>query len=374
VASFAFPFGSTAGFSASTTLGNKDLTPEFTSTLDFGINLGLFKNRLNIDATVYDSKSTDQIVPVGLPASSGYLNRYINVGEMTNKGVEITVSGTPLKTKNFTWNVSGNFSQNRNRVVSLYPGVNSFSFGGTSFSGLIPTIAVGEAYGVIRGGKFVTNEFGQRLIDSATGLFLNYLTDQTVLDPNRKWISGLTNTFSYKHLSLSVLVDYKHGGQFESFTAATLRLNGSLYVTEERDQPFILPGVIKVADGKYVPNNIQINGQTYYNTALGSTSGATTSNEFAVFDASTFRLREVSLSYDITGASLRTKLFKNIRLTVMGRNLYFYAPNAPIDPELSTTGAGTGFLLGGGGSLVRGLELGSAPSTRNYGASLRVTF
>lgn len=374
VASFAFPFGSTAAFSASTTLGNKELTPEFTSTTDLGINLGLFKNRLNIDATVYNSKSTDQIVPVGLPASSGYLNRYINIGEMTNKGVEVTVSASPLKTKNFTWNVSGNFSQNKNKVTSLYPGVNSFSFGGVSFSGLIPTIAVGEAYGVIRGGKFQTNEFGQRLIDSTTGLFLNYLTDQTVLDPNRKWIAGLTNTFSYKSLSLSVLVDYKHGGQFESFTIATLRANGSLKVTEDRDLPFILPGVIQTAPGKYMPNNIQINGQTYYNSALGAATGATTSNEFAVFDASTFRLRELSVSYNLTGSQVKTKLFKNIRLTLFGRNLYYYAPNAPIDPELSTQGGGTGFLLGGGGSLVRGLELGSAPNTRNYGASLRVTF
>ncbi len=293
---------------------------------------------------------------------------------MTNKGIELTISATPLRSKNFLWNISGNFSQNRNKVTSLYPGVNSFSFGGVSFSGLTPTIAVGEPYGIIRGGKFQTNEFGQRLIDSTTGFFANYVTDATVLDPNREWIAGLTNTFSYKHVSLSVLVDHKQGGQFESFTVSTLRANGSLKVTEDRDQPYILPGVIAVGGGKYVPNNIQISGQSYYQIALGGTTGSTTANEFAVFDATTFRLREVSLSYDLVGSSVRTKVFKNIRLTVFGRNLFFYAPNAPIDPELSTQGAGTGFLLGGGGSLVRGLELGSAPNTRNYGTSLRVTF
>jgi len=109
VANFAFPYGTTAGFAASTTLGNKDLTPEFTSTLDLGVNIGLFNNKINIDATVYNSKSTDQIVPVGLPGSSGFLNKFVNIGEMTNKGFEVTVNATPVKTKNFSWNLSGNF-------------------------------------------------------------------------------------------------------------------------------------------------------------------------------------------------------------------------------------------------------------------------
>lgn len=375
VANYAFPFGTTAGFAASTTVGNKDLTPEFTSTVDIGANIGLFKNRINIDATVYSSKSTDQIVAVGVPSSTGYLNKFINVGEMTNKGVEITVSGTPVKSKNFTWNVSGNISRNRNKVTFIAPGVNSFSFGGVSFAGLIPTIAVGEPYGIIRGSKFIKNANGDRLVDSATGLYANYITDQTVLDPNRDWIAGLTNSFSYKNFSMSFLVDYKHGGQFESFTIGVLRANGSLKVTEDREQSFILPGVIDLGGGKYKPNNIQITGQTYYQTALGGTTGATTASEFAVYDASTFRVREVSFSYDLTGAMLKSKVFKNIRFTVFGRNLYYYAPNSPIDPELSTLGAGSstsGTTTAVG--LVRGLELSSAPNTRNMGASVKVTF
>jgi outer membrane receptor protein involved in Fe transport len=211
VANYSFPFGSVASFATDGTLGNKELKPEFVSTIDLGINVGLFKNRINIDATYYNSKSTDQIVSVGLPASAGYNNRFVNIGEMTNKGVEATLSGSPVKGKNFRWDVSGNFSLNRNKVTKLAPGVTSFSFGGTPFSGLIPTIAVGEPYGIIRGGKFLTNSEGQYLIDSATGLFANYVTDQTVLDPNRKWIGGLTNSFTFKDLTLSILVDYKHG-------------------------------------------------------------------------------------------------------------------------------------------------------------------
>jgi hypothetical protein len=128
--------------------------------------------------------------------------------------------------------------------------------------------------------------------------------------------------------------------------------------------------VIDLGGGKYRPNNIQISGQTYYNSALGTTTGASTSNEFAVFDATTFRLREVSVSFDLTGTMAHTKVFKDIRFTVFGRNLYYKAPNSLIDPELSTLGAATSTT----GGLVRGLELVSAPNTRNFGASLRATF
>jgi TonB-linked SusC/RagA family outer membrane protein len=372
VSSYSFPFATVSSFAINTVLGNPELTPEFTNTLDFGVNIGLLKNRLNIDATYYTTKSTDQIVTVGVPASTGYTNKIINVGSMTNKGVEITVSASPIRSKNFTWDVSGNFSMNRNKVTALAEGVSSFSFGGTSFSGLVPTIAVGEPFGVIRGGKFVTNAAGDRLIDSTTGLYKDYVTDVTVLDPNRNWISGLTNTFSYKGFSLSILLDYKDGGQFESFTFNQMRLTGSAKVTEDREQPFILPGVIDMGGGKYRPNNIQITGQTYYNNtfAAGSSTGAATSNEFAIFDASTFRVREVSLSYNLKASLIGTKVFKSARFTVYGRNLWYYAPNAPIDPELSTQGGGATTTS----SIVRGLELGSAPGTRNYGASLRLNF
>jgi hypothetical protein len=233
---------------------------------------------------------------------------------------------------------------------------------------------VGEPFGVIKGSKFVANNKGERLVDSTTGLYANYVTDVTVVNPDRDWIAGLTNTFTYKHLSLSFLLDYKQGGQFESFTISTLRANGSLKVTEDRDEPHILPGVIDIGGGKFRPNNIQISGQTYYSSALGSSTGASTSNEFAVFDATTFRVRELSLSYDLSGSEIRSKALKNIKLTIYGRNLFYYAPNSPIDPELSTVGAGTSSSQSSSSGIVRGVEVISAPNTRNIGASIRVRF
>jgi hypothetical protein len=116
--------------------------------------------------------------------------------------------------------------------------------------------------------------------------------------------------------------------------------------------------------GKYRTNNIQIPAQTYWNAGFGANTGGANSNEFVVFDATCFRVRELSISYDMLGSNLNTKLFKSVRLTVYGRNLFFYAPHCPVDPELSTQGAGN----------VRGMELLSAPNTRNIGASLRINF
>ncbi|MCY7356260.1 MAG: SusC/RagA family TonB-linked outer membrane protein, partial [Rudanella sp.] len=175
---------------------------------------------------------------------------------------------------------------------------------------------------------------------------------------------GLNNTFSYKGLALQVLVDTRQGGQIHSFGAVDVRSNGSLSVTSiDRDQPRILPGVIPITgtDGKvtgYRPNNIQVPAQTYWGGlgGLGSEAGT--------FDATNYRLREVSLSYTLPKALLSKTPFGQASLGVSGRNLFFYAPNYYGDPELNTQGAGN----------IQGLDLSGQPNTRNYGVNVRLTF
>jgi hypothetical protein len=124
--------------------------------------------------------------------------------------------------------------------------------------------------------------------------------------------------------------------------------------------PRIFPGVIQLPDGKFVPNNIQISAQSYWNS-MGSTTGA---GDLGIFDATTFRVRELSLGIDIPGSQFKTKIFTSARLIVYGRNLFYYAPNSPIDPEVNTQGAGN----------IRGLELQSATNARSFGAAFRITF
>jgi len=361
-ASYAFPYGSIAGFAANNKIAAPDLKPEFTTSYELGTNLSFFKNRLNLDATFYYQKSKNQIIDVGLPTSSGYDSRTTNIGSLRNKGVELVINGTAVSNKNVSWDISANFSKNDSKVLSIAPGVESFQIAGNVFGGVIPSVFVGQPFGVIVGSKYQRSPSGELLVDKTTGLYNSALIpNQVVSNPNRDWTAGLTNTVRVKKFTFSALVDFKKGGDLISWTAATLRQTGSLAITaEDREMPHILPGVIANGDGTYSPNNIQIPGQTYWNSGFGGIGGG----EFAVFDATTFRLREITLGYDLSGSVLKTSVIKNIRLTVYGRNLYYYAPNSPVDPELNTQGAGN----------IRGLELQSAPNTRNFGASLRVTF
>jgi TonB-linked SusC/RagA family outer membrane protein len=361
-ASFTFPYGAILGFGANSSIGNPELKPEFTNSYELGLNLGFFNDRINFDATVYKQGSKNQIVSVALPASTGYGSRLTNIGEVSNKGIELLLNGVAVKTKDVSWDISANFSKNKNKVVSIAPGVTSFAVAGNAFSGQIPTIYEGYAYGVIVGSKNPRSPAGDLIVDKTTGLYSTAtIPNQIIADPNRQWTAGLTNTVRYKNFIFSGLVDFKKGGDIVSWTAATLRSNGSLLITaEDREQPHILKGVIQNTDGSFSPNNIQIPGQTYWNAGFGGIGGS----EFNVFDATTFRLREITIGYDLSGKVLKTNVIKNIRLTVYGRNLYYYAPNSPIDPEISTQGAGN----------IRGLELQSAPNTRNFGASLRITF
>ncbi|HYC29088.1 MAG TPA: SusC/RagA family TonB-linked outer membrane protein, partial [Chitinophagaceae bacterium] len=232
-----------------------------------------------------------------------------------------------------------------------------FSINGNRFTGALPSVVEGQPYGVVVGNKWQRSPDGQLIINPATGIPNGTDAGMVIADPNRDYIAGLTNSFKYKAFSFSVLVDYKQGGDIVSWGAIALRNNGSLEETGvDRDQPRIFPGVIKTADGKFVPNNIQIPAQTYWQ-AMGQTSGA---GDLGVFDATVMRLREVTFSYDIPVR----RFISRARVTLFGRNLFYYAPNSPFDTEINHQGAGN----------LRGLELQSNPNVRNMGVSLKLTF
>jgi TonB-linked SusC/RagA family outer membrane protein len=358
VASFNFPLGTTAGFGASTRIAPLTLKPEFTTSKEIGINLGLFKNRATLDMAYFDQLSKSQIINVGIAPSTGYSTKTINIGEMSNKGIEALLNVTAISTPTFHWDVSGNFTKIVNKVRSIAPGVTSFSIPGSAFIGSIPSIKVGYPYGVILGGVIPTSPDGQRLINPATGTYQPTLANQVLADPNPDYSLGFTNNLRYKGVSLGFTFDYTKGGQILSFTSALYKSRGVWKETGyDRDQPRILPGVIQTAPDKYVPNNIQIPAQTFWQTVGGLQS------EFNVYDATVFRLREIGLSYDFPQQVIRSLKINGIRLTVFANNVFFVAPYSIIDPAVNTQGAGN----------IRGLELQSAPNARTIGASLRLS-
>nr|WKN38301.1 SusC/RagA family TonB-linked outer membrane protein [Tunicatimonas sp. TK19036] len=366
VADIQFPLSvggtSIPGFQIGDRVGNLNLTPEFTTSYEGGVNIGLFSNRVGIDATYFYTVSRDQILDVTIAAGSGFSTLTTNSGEMENRGIELLLNATPVRVGDFRWDLSFNYTRIRNKVIDIIEGVEiedeSSTLDGNSFIGIAPSIKVGEPYGVIIGSRNPRNDDGELLINPTNGDFMPTESGVVVADPNPDWTAGLTNTFRYKGLSLSVLLDTQQGGELYSFTIPDQRSNGSLEITGvDRDQPRILPGVIENEDGTFRPNNIQLSAQEYWQSLGGL------GDEGAAFDATSYRLRELSLSYSLPQSILEASPFGEVTIGVSGRNLLLYAPGFPADPEVNKQGAGN----------IRGLDLNGPPNTRNYGFNVRLT-
>jgi len=371
VASFSFPFSfvqpitnapvTLPSFGASSRIApTVPLSPEFKTSYEAGVNLQFFKNRVSIDATYYSESSKSQILNVAIPPSTGFRTFTTNVGELTNKGIEIVASATIIKFRNLTWDVSANYTRQRNMVVSIAPGVDNTAIPGSAFTGSIPSFKVGYHYGVIIGNVIPRSSDGQRLVNPATGLYQTTVAGGILADPNPDYQFGITNTINFKGFTLGGTFDFTKGGQVLSFTAATYKARGALDITAvDREQPHILPGVIDDGGGKYHQNNIQISGQTYWNSAMGGLQ-----SEFNVYDATVFHLRELTLGYNVPNEISRRLKLAGLRFGIFARNVFYVAPNSPIDPQLNTQGAGN----------IRGLDLQGTPNVRSLGVSLKVTF
>jgi TonB-linked SusC/RagA family outer membrane protein len=358
VASFNYPLGTVAGFALTSRLPPTELSPEFTSSFEIGLNAALFKSRVTIDVAYFNQISKSQIVDVGLAPSTGFAEVTANVGKMTNKGFEALVTITPISERNLRWDVSGNFTKLENKVNYIFPGITSFQIPGDAFNGSIPTIQEGQPYGVIIGGTITRSPEGERIINPITGTYAGTLANQVLADPNPEYQLGFTNNLKVRNFSLSFTFDFIKGGQILSFTAAAYKSRGALKETAvDRDQPHILPGVIPDGTGKYVKNNIQIPAQTYWQ-ALGGLQ-----SEFNVYDATTFRMRDVSLAYDLPNTLIQKIKLNSVRLTLFANNVFYVAPNAFFDPQVNTQGAGN----------IRGLDLQSVPNARTIGAGLKVS-
>lgn len=358
-----------SGFAANSSIASSQLSPEFTSSYEAGFNIALFKSRVSIDFAAFREVSTDQIFRVSMAPSTGFATQLTNVGEMQNKGIEGLVNVTAVSSKNFKWDITANYTRIRNKVISISPGITQSSISGTgtayagtagtnAFTGTIPSIVEGQPYGVIVGSKLPRTDDGQFIINGTTGTFAAGIAGSVLADPNPDYRLGVTNTISYKMFSLSALLEYRQGGDIVSFSAGFGKSAGTIKETAvDRELPRIIPGVIlDPASNKYVPNTIQIPAQVYWR-AFGLQS------DLNVYDATVFRVREVSLGVTIPADVARKVRLNGARFNVFGRNLFYKAPNSPLDPEVNTAGA----------SNILGLEIQSAPNNRSLGVSLTLS-
>ncbi len=334
-------------------LPNALLKPQFVTSLEFGLELKFLNNRLGLDATYYDSKATDQIIAIPVSAASGYLTKNINAGRIDNSGIEVMLYITPVKSKDFTWDMTFNFAKNTNEVVELADGVEQYVLG-TYWSLQVMAIP-GQPYGSLYGYDLARDPDGNILNEGGVPnqgdlkILGNYQPD---------WIGGMKNDFRFKNLSLGVLIDTRQGGELYSMTTTWGRYAGVLEETLiGREGGIVGIGTKELPDGTFVPNDVVVTAEEY-NKAVYQNSIAYPS----VFDASYIKLREVTFGY--TFPKLGNLPIRDLSVSFVGRNLMLLWAKVPhIDPETSFDNTN-----------VQGLEFGQLPSARSLGFNISVNF
>lgn len=376
--------GSVPYFSLPNTKNNLDLKPERTSSVEAGIDADFLNGRVGFDFTWYKSSTFDQILPVTVSGATGYTAKFVNAGEVVNKGIEVSAFIVPVKTADFSWIMNLNYTRNRNEVVSLYSeGGNAvknvpLSVNGVAFQGGITlNAAVGEPYGIIRGTNF-TYKDGQPIVN-AKGYYQPTPSSAEIIgDPNPSWLGGVTNTFKYRNVSLSFLVDVRHGGDIFSLDMwygegsglypITAGLNDKGIPKRNRVDEgggVLFPGV--TADG--TPNtvyaeNFDGSGSTAYGYVANGQAGAP--RAMYVYDGSYVKLRELAITYSVPSSILGgLKAIKSIDVSLVGRNLWIIDKNMKYsDPEESFSPGNTN----------QGYQSGAYPTVRNYGFNVKFKF
>ena len=366
------PFGTATLFAVPATKNNSALLPERTKSYEIGLEMNFLHNRLGFDVTYYNARSINQILPAPVSTATGYDFEYVNAGVILNKGIEATLNLTPVKSRDFQWDIRLNWSKNNNKVLSLFGPDSSavLQLNGANQQGGITLNAVpGEPYGQIRGKNFVYTNGRKTVGDN--GFYLQSSGSNEVIgNASPDWIGGISNTVRYKDISLSFLIDIRQGGQLFSLDTYYGYATGLYDVTvgnNELGKPIrnsiadgggiINPGV--TADGKENTIRADLNsffgGLGYYRNPAAA----------FVYDASFVKLREVTLNYSIPASVVtKTKVFKGIDLSVFGRNLWIIHKNMPYsDPE---EGLSSGNLTG--------YQSGAYPTTRIIGVNVKLKF
>jgi TonB-linked SusC/RagA family outer membrane protein len=353
-------------FSLPTTKNNDALKPERTNSKEVGLEMSFLKNRIGFDASFYHTNTVDQVLGIATSAATGYGNKFVNAGNVQNQGFEVSLFGSPVKTRNFSWDVTVNWTRNRNKVISLNNGATNLQLG-TYQASISVNATVGQPYGQIFGQTYQFLK-GQHVVSNDGSAYLLSTTTTNVLGNfNPDWIGGITNTLKYKNLSLSFLVDARKGGTVWSLDQYYGQMSGILPSSVGLNDLKVDKRLPVAQNGGIILKGVKADG-TPNTTRTTITSGNSTllpPPDFA-YDASYIKLRELSLGYHIPGSSLggASKVIKGIDIQVLGRNLWIIHKNLPMaDPE---DGASAGNN--------QGLQFGSYPTTRSLGLNLKMQF
>jgi len=348
------PWAGSPSFTAPDRLPNRALKPEQTTGQELGADLGFFRDKLILNATIYQKNTTDQILPVSVSASTGYRSYVVNSGEVRNRGIELAATTTPIERPDFRWNVVVNWSKNSNKVLSLYGGVSRIVVG--NYWNVNVTADSGQPYGNLVGYKWQRDAQGH-IIVGANGRPLQDASQQVLGNYNPHWVGGISNTISYKRMSFSFSFDGQVGGQVYSVTKWFGQYSGVLASTlAGREVDWNNPGYI-------VPNAVYANGQPDTTHVLAQNYWHNTFNaqEAGIVDATFFKLREARLAVALPTNVARFLGFSDATVAIVGRNLLLFAKQPTIDPE-------TAFDT----SNRQGVENGQLPTARSIGFTMSV--
>ncbi|WP_417358986.1 SusC/RagA family TonB-linked outer membrane protein [Galbibacter sp.] len=365
-------FNSTGVASNPNDLNTIDLKPQRQKSYEFGLEMAFAKRRLGFDVAYYKTRTEDQIVNVPFSNATGYSSRWLNAGTIQNKGFEVLLYGSPIRTNDFSWDITLNWSTNESEVVELREGIDNLVLAALQ-GGVSINATPGEAYGTIRGTDFIYDETtGQKVVGS-NGYYLTTSTSNSVIgNVTPDWKGGINNSFTYKGFNLSFLIDIQKGGDIFSldtwygyatglydFTAGNNDLGNPVRnpVTSGADSGgVILTGVKE--DGS--PNDIRADATTYANPW----GYVRTPNAAHVYDASFVKLREVSLSYNFGKDFISRLPLSGASISLIGRNLWIIHKNVPYsDPEAGLSSGN-----------IQGYQSGAYPAVKEIGASLKLQF
>lgn len=346
-----------------------DLKPELTTSLEFGFDGRFFDNRMGLDVTFYKTNSVNQLLSLPLAPASGFSNQYINAGDIQNSGVELTLTGSPVKKDDFVWDITLNYARNVNTIVSLHPDIKQtfLSSGYGRTAGVL--VKEGGAYGDLYADGWAKAPDGQFIMDAAGKPVLT-ATQEFLGNFNPKFTLGLNNAFSFGKVSLNVLVDARIGGVMTSGSDANLAFDGNAaYTTAYREGGWVLPGVVKNGES-YTPNKTPINAETFWTTV---SNGRYSWGQLFTYDATNVRIREAAVGYDFT---VNNSFVKKAKLSIVARNLFFLTKgNAIIDvPGIPTRKMWFDPDVNLGAGNYQGIEYGTLPSTRSIGLNLNLSF
>ena len=327
-----FPFASVPGFLRSTSYGDPGLKPERQQSVEIGTELRFLKDRINLDVSLYKSKNTNQIIGVPIAYTSGYSTYTTNAGAIENKGIEVQLSGYPVRLKDFSWNVNVNWSANRSKVLSIKQGINEIVFydEGRISNKLVVGGSAGDLYGTS-----YKRDAGGNLIINAQG-YPDYTTSFVKAgNAFPDWLGSINNSFTYKAFTLSGLLEFKKGGDVFDVTMRNSIRNGVLKITENRYVQTVFKGV-KASDGK--PNDIPVYlDQNFYRNP----NFFNNITDVVLQDASWLRLRNVSLAYQLPKKWLvGTKFVQGANLNVTASNIILWTPYKGYDPQSTAYSAG----------------------------------